>query len=335
MEPESFENRIRAMGGSAESVFDEAPFRSCHASTLAQLPDGRLVCAWFGGTSEGDDDVGIWMAERDATGWSDVRLAAKVNDTAHWNPVLFYDDEQGLVLFFKVGPHIPAWRTYWMRSPDGRTWTEPVELVPGDEGGRGPVRAKPIRLSDGAWLAGASTELGSWRPFADRSEDRGATWTRSADFEMDPKAFAGKGAIQPTLWESAPGHVHALMRTTAGWIARADSTDGGRTWSPARLTDLPNPSAGIDALRLDDGRVLLIYNPVRKGRTPISLAVSEDNGETWRTVAALETAPGEYSYPAMIATDDGIAISYTWQRRKIRSWVIPLAALDATETRGD
>ncbi len=65
-----------------------------------------------------------------------------------------------------------------MKSPDGeRTWTEPVELVPGDEGGRGPVRAKPIRLSDGAWLAGASTELGSWRPFADRSEDRGEAWT--------------------------------------------------------------------------------------------------------------------------------------------------------------
>lgn len=119
------------------------------------------------------------------------------------------------------------------------------------------MRAKPIRLSDGAWLAGASTELGSWRPFADRGEDRAETWIRGADFEMDPRAFTGKGAIQPTLWESAPSRVHALMRTTAGWIARADSADGG------------------------------------------------------------------------------IAISYTWQRRKIRSWVIPLAALDATETRGD
>lgn len=49
----------------------------------------------------------------------------------------------------------------------------------------------------------------------------------------------------------------------------------------------------------------------------------------------LETAPGDYSYPAMIAADDGIAISYTWKRRGIRSWVFPLAALDATETRGD
>jgi predicted neuraminidase len=101
-----------------------------------------------------------------------------------------------------------------------------------------------------------------------------------------------------------------------------------------RATELPNNNSGIDALRLDDGRVLLVYNPVGKNwgaRTPLDLAVSVDNGMTWRTVAHLEDDPdqdSEYSYPAIVRTTDGIAICYTWQRERIRCWQIPLAALD-------
>ena len=197
---------------------------------------------------------------------------------APWNPVLFRDPARGVFLFFKVGPEIPYWQTHWMKSTDhGETWSEPVELVPGDKGGRGPVRNEPIILSDGAWLAPASAELGSWKPFADRSEDGGLNWQRSKDFLVDRTVSLGedagqpagpdesatwsvavvgdKGAIQPTFWESEPGKVHALLRTTGGCIGRADSEDYGRTWTPVRRTDLPNNNSGIDALRLDDGRL--------------------------------------------------------------------------------
>ncbi len=59
-------------------------------------------------------------------------------------------------LWFKVGPQIPAWRTYTAVSTDeGESWSEPAPLVPGDAGGRGPVKNKPLILGDGAWLAGA------------------------------------------------------------------------------------------------------------------------------------------------------------------------------------
>ena len=328
MAPEEFQKQVIQLGGRVDYLFGDeglskAPTPACHASTVVELPDGSLMSAWFGGKSEGDNDVAIWRACFREGKWGAPERAAKVADVAHWNPVLFRDPSQGVFLFFKVGKEIDFWRTYWMKSTDGRKWSDPVELVPHDEGGRGPVKNKPIILASGAWLAPASTELHAWKPFADRSEDHGKTWTRSADFMED------KG-IQPTFWESEPGKVHALFRTKKSFIYRSDSQDDGRTWTPAQPTVLPNNNSGIDALRLKDGRILLVYNPVtlmEKVRTPLTLALSEDNGATWKNLAHLENKPGEYSYPAIIGTSKGIAVTYTWKRERIRCWQIPLEAL--------
>lgn len=332
--PLEFANKVREEGGQVSFVFGaRRPFDQCHASTITETADGNLVAAWFGGTAEKDDDVGIWYSVQKENKWSKPKQAAKVNNTPHWNPVLM-TDKQGVVhLFFKVGPEIPHWQTYWMNSKDGENWSKPEELVPGDKGGRGPVKNKAIILEDGTWLAPASTELGEWNSFADRSTDRGKTWTRSEDFEIDKSKLEGKGIIQPTFWESKPGHVHAMMRSSGGQIWRTDSTDGGKTWAPIYDTGLPNNNSGIDALSLEDGRVLLVYNPVGgnwSDRTPLDLAVSEDNGKTWETIAHLEAdadKESEFSYPAIIRTSNGIAISYTYQRERVRCWQIPLSAL--------
>ena len=332
--PLEFANKVRDAGGKVSFVFGaRRPFAQCHASTVAEMADGRLLAAWFGGTAEKDDDVGIWYAVQEKEGWSKPMRAAKVNDTPHWNPVLMTDKDGVVHLFFKIGKEIPYWQTYWMHTTDGKTWSTPAELVAGDKGGRGPVKNKSIILSDGTWLAPASTELGKWDSFADRSTDGGKTWTRSEDFAFDHETFGGKGIIQPTFWESKPGQVHALMRSTNGKIWRTDSSDGGKTWAPIYDTGLPNNNSGIDALGLEDGRVLLVYNPVGgnwSDRTPLDLAVSEDNGKTWKTIAHLEAdadLESEFSYPAIIRTKDGVAITYTYQRERVRCWEIPLSAL--------
>lgn len=331
-----FEARVVAAGGAVDFVFeDDRPFAQCHASTIAQASDGTMIAAWFAGTKEKDPDVGIWMSRRLEGKWLPPYLAAKVEPCAHWNPVLFTDAEGAVHLFFKVGPEIPHWKTWWMSSGDhGATWSKPRELVPGDAGGRGPVKNKLIILSDGSWLAPASTEFNLWEAFADRSTDRGVTWVRSEDFEIDRSVFKGKGAIQPTFWESAPGKVHSLLRACAGRAWRADSEDYGKTWTPVRDAGLPNNNSGLDALHLDDGRVLLVFNPIGKNwgpRTPLSLGVSRDNGDSWELFAHLQDDPPEtdleYSYPAIIRTKDGVAVSYTWKRERVRCWLIPLAAL--------
>ncbi len=331
-----FEARVVGAGGKVLFIFeDDRPFAQCHASTIVEAGDGSMVAAWFAGTKEKHPDVGIWMSRFLDGKWTAPHLAAKVKECAHWNPVLFIDAERTLHLFFKVGPEIPQWQTWWMSSKNhGATWSEPRELVPGDAGGRGPVKNKPIILSGGSWLAPASTEYRLWEAFADRSEDQGATWRRSADFQVDRNVFKGKGAIQPTFWESAPGRVHALLRACAGSAWRCDSEDYGKTWTPVREAGLPNNNSGLDALRLDDGRVLLVFNPIGKNwgpRTPLSLAVSGDNGDTWDLFAHFEDDPPEmdleYSYPAIVRTRHGIAVSYTHNRERVRCWLIPFAAL--------
>ena len=339
----TFSKKVREGGGDVSFVFsDDRPFAQCHASTITQAPDGTIITAWFAGTKEKHSDVGIWMSKRKNTTWTPPKLAAKVEESAHWNPVLFTDAEGIVYLFFKVGPEISHWRTYWMQSLDnGGTWTEACALVPGDAGGRGPVKNKPIILSDDSWLAPASTEQDGWEAFADKSTNKGKTWQRSENFYIDRKKLRGKGAIQPTFWESAPGNVHALLRTASGNVWQTDSTDYGATWSPVYEIGLPNNNSGLDVLQLEDGRLLLVLNPVGVNwgpRTPLSLALSCDNGLSWTLIAHLEDDPietkHEYSYPSIIRTKSGIAISYTWRRERVRCWMIndkTLAAIAASE----
>ena len=92
-------------------------------------------------------------------------------------------------------------------------------------------------------------------------------------------------------------------------------------------TALPNPSAGIDALRLADGRFLLVYNPTTSGRDRLEIAVSAD-GKAWGRAVVLEDSPGEHSYPAMIQARDGrVHVTYTWKRERIRHVVVDPAKI--------
>jgi predicted neuraminidase len=105
------------------------------------------------------------------------------------------------------------------------------------------------------------------------------------------------------------------------------STDGGRTWTPITLTALPNPSSGIDALTLRDGRHVLVYNHTTQGRSPLNVALSKD-GKTWEAALVLERDLGEYSYPAVIQGADGLLhITYTWKRQRIKHVSIDPAGL--------
>jgi len=298
----------------------------CHASTLVRTDMGHFLAAWFAGTKEGKDDVGIWLAERRRAAWGLARRVAKISDEPHWNPVLHRDADGTVQLWFKVGPKPHNWRTYVMVSSDGgATWGTPRELVPGDVGGRGPVKNKPLVLADGSLLAPNSIEIadGEWYALADRSDDGGRTWTASAPIRPEAGQVDGPGVIQPALWESAPGVVHMLLRSSGGRVCRADSADGGRTWTPAYPTDLPNNNSGLDVAQLADGTLALIFNPVGTNwgpRYPLTLALSTDNGLTWPRRLDLETADGEFSYPAIIPTTTGMAITYTDRRHSIRFW---------------
>jgi predicted neuraminidase len=314
-----------------EFVFESAPFASAHASTIIETREG-VVAAWFGGTREGADDVGIWLSRRIGGKWTppvEVATGTQPDGTRFptWNPVLFELRKGELALFYKVGPNPRAWWGMMRTSRDeGRTWSEARRLP---EGILGPIKNKPVRLADGTIISPSSTETPDspsiWRVHFERSRDDGATWSVS----RPPASADGTpiDAIQPSILTHGDGRLQAVGRTRAGRMFETWSSDRGETWTPLTLTELPNPSAGTDAVTLKDGRHLLVYNHTPKGRTPLNLAVTRD-GRTWEIAHVLESEPGEYSYPAIIQTTDGLVhVTYTWRRQRIKHVVIDPARL--------
>ena len=312
-----------------EWIFTEKITDSCHASTVLPLDDGSVIAAWFAGSSESDDDVKILTSVRGTDGkWGEpIRVSADPN-VAHWNPVLFQNDDGTITLYFKVGKNTQYWKTYYSTSTDGKVWATPKELVPGDNsGGRGPVKNKPIRLKNGTILAPGSTEIDDkYRCFVDISTDNGKTWNRTPEINSSFLRFFKVPMIQPTLWESKDGSVHMFTRTKVGKIYRSDSYDGGKTWCTAYPTNLPNNNSGIDLDTDDSGRIFLVYNPVGIPgiRTPLTLAVSLDDGKTFTKIKTFETGLAEYSYPAVVVKGDTIHITYTYERDYIAYWQIKI-----------
>ena len=308
----------------SEFVFEQAPFPSCHASTIAETKSG-LVAAWFGGTHERNPDVGIWVARRGTNGWSvpvEVANGIQPGGERHpcWNPVLYqaeYRVERGpLLLFYKVGPSPSEWWGMITTSTDGgASWSKPRRLP---DGILGPIKNKPVQLKDRSLLCGSSTENAGWLVHMELTKDLGVNWQKSQALN-DRGEF---GAIQPTILVHRSGAIQILCRSRQKRITECWSTDGGKTWGAMKTTSLPNPSAGIDAVMLKDGRALLVYNHTENARSPLNVAVSAD-GKTWQAALVLEDQSGEYSYPAVIQTSDGLVhVTYTWKRERIKHVVI-------------
>jgi predicted neuraminidase len=310
----------------SEFIYETAPFPSCHASTIAETKGG-LVAAWFGGTRERHPDVGIWLSRCVAGRWTEpVEVAngvqAATNRFPCWNPVLCQPRTGPLMLFYKVGPSPSAWWGMLATSEDGgQTWSKPRRLP---DGILGPIKNKPVQLSNADLLCPSSSEHAGWRVHFERTSDFGQTW------QATPTVNDGKeiGAIQPSILFHQNGRLQAVGRTRQGKIFQVWSEDGGTNWGKMTLTSLPNPNSGTDAVTLRDRRFLLVYNHSSKGRSPLNVAVSGD-GEHWQAALTLEDEPGtQFSYPAVIQTKDGLVhITYTWKRERIKHAVVDPAKL--------
>lgn len=323
----------------AEFLFEDAPFPECHASTIAQTPGG-LVAAFFGGTEEKDPDVGIWVSRYLDGQWTPPTEVANGVQTPSlryptWNPVLFQLKDGPLLLFYKVGPRPDAWWGMLTTSADhGATWSAPRRLP---EGIIGPVKNKPVQLADGTLVSPSSTEDQGWRLHLETSTDQGATWSRTEPLNDGVE----QGAIQPSILFH-PNNVWQILardKRRLGNIWTTWSHDAGKTWSKLESAGLPNPSSGTDAITLTDGRHLLVYNHTQRGnessefsqsRSKLNVALSDD-GKEWQAALVLENSPGEYSYPAVIQTSDGLVhITYTWKRERVKHVVLDPAKLQLT-----
>ena len=312
-----------------EYIFEDAPFKQCHASTIIELTDGSLKAAWFGGSNESNKDVEIWVSDKKDGSWTAPVSVANgiINDSlrfACWNPVLFRTADGTLSLYYKVGPNPREWWGMVIHSSDdGKSWSAPEKLP---DGILGPIKNKPLRLPSGVILSPSSieTKTEKWHAHIERSTDGGKTWEKIA---IDPQSQAK--VIQPTLLLYPEGKIQALLRSDQKLIMESWSSDEGKTWSLLAKTNVLNPNSGIDAVTLSSGLQVIVYNPKKgggdwvNGRNKLNVAVSAD-GKNWKDVAVLEDQPsGEFSYPAIIqTTDQAVHVVYTANRKSIKHVVL-------------
>jgi predicted neuraminidase len=170
------------------------------------------------------------------------------------------------------------------------------------------TRCKPLVLPTGRILLPLYSDTYSVSLMA-ISDDEGKTWYAS-------KPLAGYGNIQPALLRRKDGTIVAYMRENGPLrkVRVAESKDDGISWGSVGVTSFPNPGSGLDAVRLANGKWVLVYNDTTKGRASLAVSLSEDEGKTWKWTRHLEKhTSGQYHYPAIMQSKDGtIHVVYSY-----------------------
>lgn len=309
-----------------------SPCAQNHAANLMVLGDGSLGCVWFGGTQEGMADISAHFAKLapGATRWSAATKLVDDPGRSEQNPILFPTPSGELQLLYtsqKSGNQDTAIVRRRISRDHGASWSAADTMI-ADPGTfvRQPVQV----LANGDWLLGTflcrTTPGVKWVGDDDLSalrisSDQGRTWRR-----VDvPDSL---GAVHMNVVEAGGGELVAFYRSRwADFVHASRSSDGGASWSAPAPTVLPNNNSSIQATRLTDGRIALVYNhssaanaaerrlslydeiddgdgataeqPQRARtafwgapRAPLSLVLSADGGRTWSERLDLETGDG-------------------------------------------
>jgi predicted neuraminidase len=317
---------------------------TAHSSAICALPSGDLLAVWYGGSREGAADVALFTSRLPvgATKWTtpitamDRAMAEDELDRVIkkiGNAVIFPDGTGSLWMVF-VSVSLGGWSGSTLNvktsQDEGRTWGESQRLTLNPFFNLSSlVRNKPIYASDGRIGLPVYHEMAVKYPqILWLTPGPNGTVQEYRMRNMSSEV----GLIQPVLVPLDHDRVLMMLRDQSDErsLRTAFSDDNGWTWSEAGPSGLPNPDAAVDALRLRDGRILLVYNHAEDKRDNLRLAVSADDGRTWQTGAILEEAEHqEYSYPNLVEDRRGrIHLTYTWQRERIKHVTFNLAWLN-------
>lgn len=328
---------MHAASENRQEAFLPSPMIQNHASFLHLLDDGTLICVWFGGTLEGKSDISIFASvlTHGSTRWGPPQRLS--HDPAHseQNPVLFTAPDGVLWLFHTAQPSGNQDECRIRMARVTRDPTAPEKLV--SEEGRfldlpqGCFIRAPLRIrDDGAWLLPifrcVQRPGQKWNGSHDTaalgiSTDNGATWQLQ---ELQKST----GCVHMSPVAVTNGHYAAFFRRRqADFVYRTESADGGRSWSKPQPTDVPNNNSSIAVIRLGDGRLAMICNPVNAAqssdrraslydelgeeddrpdadpsggcvpvwgvpRAPVSICLSNDDGRSFATRILIEDGPG-------------------------------------------
>ena len=283
---------------------------------------GRFYTVFYTGTKdEGNGNFLLLQRSDDGVNFSKPFMAIlpPTEDTRCYDPTLWIDPLGRLWVFWAQSYGMYDGRCgVWCgicEDPDADEFTlsEPRRIA------HGIMMNKPTVTRDGAWLfpcavwAVCNSEL-NWLPeerFSNvyRTTDNGETFTRlgGADY---PK----RGFDEHMVYQRADGSLVMLIRGWKGDLGRAESSDGGVTWTKGVDSGLLSPGARFCVRRLKSGRLLLVNHKNFKGRNNLTAMLSEDDGETWSDGLLLDER-WDVSYPDMVESPDGfINIIYDYNR---------------------
>ena len=311
-----------------------------HVASLAELPSGMLAAVWYGGAAECSSDVKIFYSEREPySSWSaphaimtraqaEKDLGRPVKSLG--NAVLLANPDGSLRLIFvtiAMGKWSGSQLNTCASKDGGLTWSKAERLTLSPFFNFSElVRNRPIPMVGGGWCVPVYQEfLGKFPELL---------WLKEVDGKLTAtktRIAGGCSSFQPSLVPLAARRAVVMLRdyTSARKISLSRSEDGGVNWSKPVPTNLPNPDAGISSLRLSDGKLLMAYNDSTTDRSNLSLALSGDEGLSWKKIAVLENESGKsFSYPYLLHSSDGlIHMAYTWKSKQIKmvsfneSWI--------------
>jgi len=294
--------------------------QECHASTIIELDNGDLLATWWSGPYEGARDVVIKISRlrfgRDS--WEVAKTVVDIPDRFEGTPVLFSFPDNRVWLFFNLidpDSKLNA-QTMFRQSLDrGYTWG-PIEELITRRGLR--TRNHPLIMTNGEVLLPLFDRI-SYQSIFLITGDSGKTW------EMGGSIASDTGNIEPTVISRSNGHLYALMRSwdddpAKRFLWQSESRDYGRTWAMASYSSVPSVSSASEMIKLRNGHVVLAFNNGKgRRRTPLSVALSSDEGLTWQHIRDMESGEGSFSYPSLVQTRDGlIHVTYSYNRQFIK-----------------
>jgi len=334
--PALMTGEIGPNGPGRSDAYLPSPCVQNHAANLAFLADGTLTCVWFGGTMEGMGDISVYMSRLApcATTWSEAEKLSDDATKSEQNPLVFSAPDGKVWLLYTSqtsGNQDGAVVKKRVSADGGRAFGAPEILcdIPGTF-----IRQAIVVNADGNWLLPVFrclTDGGRrWTGDIDRagvliSRDAGKSWQMV-------KVPDSIGAVHMNIVPLQGRDMVAFYRNRfATRILRSRSSDNGLTWSAPQPTELPNNNSSIQASRLKDGAIAVVYNHSDAGmsdarrfslydeiegedgeevppepevaprtngavwgvpRAPLSLAISRDGGETFPIRFDLDTGDG-------------------------------------------
>jgi photosystem II stability/assembly factor-like uncharacterized protein len=202
---------------------------------------------------------------------------------------------------------------------EGRTWSDPAVCVPA----RGYYvlnNDRAVQLRTGRIVLPVAYHPPVRGGFGSRgvamaflSDDGGATW-RSSRTRLESASPDRAGFQEPGIVELKDGRVMMFIRTQLGSQYVSYSSDGGDTWTDPRASNIVSPLSPASIKRIPStGDLLMVWNDhsavdesfraseSHSGRrTPLTLAISRDEGRTWfRKRNLLDSPNGWYCYTAI------------------------------------